>query len=185
MRFGLLLSLATAGLVTAGAAQAQQMVLGKTLQASCYERALYENSSFDALRLCDEAVARANETMQDRAATYINRGIIRLRRDRLDDAMTDFDTALQLDPQMGDAYINQAAVYLRQSRYDDALKAIGIGLTLELERPQAAYFNRAIAHEMAGDIESAYYDYQRAAELDPEWELPRTELQRFQVVGTG
>jgi hypothetical protein len=32
-----------------------------------------------------------------------------------------------------------------------------------------------------GDLKAAWLDYTKAAELDPDWDAPRTELTRFTV----
>ena len=63
------------------------------------------------------------------------------------------------------------------------IAAIDQGLSLNTPDPHEAYFNRAIAQEMRGDLRQARADYTRAAELAPTWPLPQAELARFSVVG--
>jgi hypothetical protein len=48
-------------------------------------------------------------------------------------------------------------------------------------KPALAYFVRAMGNEDSGHISAAYHDLQRARQLDPKWDEPRIELQRFQV----
>ena len=40
---------------------------------------------------------------------------------------------------------------------------------------------RALAYEGLDDAKSAYFDYQKAVELSPDWQAPKNELVRFHV----
>ncbi len=42
-------------------------------------------------------------------------------------------------------------------------------------------FDRALARERLGDVTGAYYDLQKAAQLNPSWDAPAKELAYFQV----
>lgn len=180
MRFPFMLPLIA--VVIPASASAQQVVLGKSLQASCYERALHDQHSATALNVCNRAVANANNTLRHRAATYINRGIVLMHRDQLGAALEDFDEAMELEPELGDIYTNRAALFIRMGRYDEAVLMADRALALNTERPQSALFNRAVAYENLGEVKKAYLDFKRAAELDPGWAAPRAELERFSVV---
>jgi tetratricopeptide (TPR) repeat protein len=81
--------------------------------------------------------------------------------------------------------VNLGDAYLRLERWSDAEAAFTQGIALEPAAPHRAYFGRAIAREEAGDLEGAYADYSKAAELAPEWDLPRRELARFTVTTQG
>jgi hypothetical protein len=48
-------------------------------------------------------------------------------------------------------------------------------------RPELAYYGRAVAHELAGQVRAAYQDYRQASRLDPKWRQPKLELARFRV----
>ena len=58
---------------------------------------------------------------------------------------------------------------------------INRGLELGVDEPAKAYYNRALAYEGLEDAKSAYYDYQKAVEINPEWSAPREQLTRFSV----
>jgi Flp pilus assembly protein TadD len=62
-----------------------------------------------------------------------------------------------------------------------ALVDINRALELGVSDPAKAHYNRALAYERMGDLKAAWLDYTKAAELDPEWDAPRTELTRFTV----
>lgn len=181
----LLLSILIITALSAGPALAQQLVIGRTLQASCYQKALHEDFSASALKLCDRALADARASLKDRAATHVNRGVILLNQDEYDDALADFQDALSMNDKLGDAYVNLAAVYVRLDRPAQAAEAATRALDFELTSPHGAYFNRAVAREELGDVAGAYQDYREAARLAPDWEAPRLELERFSVGGTG
>ncbi len=55
------------------------------------------------------------------------------------------------------------------------------GLALDPDQPEKAYFNRAVAKERLNDLKGAYFDYRRALELKPDWDMPKVELARFTV----
>jgi len=55
------------------------------------------------------------------------------------------------------------------------------GLALGVKQPEKAYFDRALAYEGLDDEKSAYFDYQQAVTLKPDWPLPQRELLRFTV----
>jgi tetratricopeptide (TPR) repeat protein len=59
----------------------------------------------------------------------------------------------------------------------DLNKAIALGV----DEPAKAYYNRALAYEGLEDAKAAYFDYQKAIELSPDWSAPREQLVRFKV----
>jgi tetratricopeptide (TPR) repeat protein len=54
-------------------------------------------------------------------------------------------------------------------------------LAMKIRHPELAYYNRAMAHEAAGNIEAAYSDYSAARRIAPKWDQPKEELSRFRV----
>jgi tetratricopeptide (TPR) repeat protein len=119
---------------------------------------------------------------RDRAGTYVNRGVLRLRRTAYRLAERDFDMAVKARPDLGEAWVNRGAAYIGQKRYADSLTQINRGLELGLEEPAKAYYNRALAHEGLDDMKSAYFDYKKALEIMPDWKAPQEQLVRFTVV---
>ncbi|MEN3974851.1 tetratricopeptide repeat protein [Emcibacter sp. SYSU 3D8] len=156
-------------------------ILGDSKAAHCSRAALFGRADDTSLSTCD--VALTHETLDQfrRASTFINRGIIHMRRRDWDRAHSDFDSALQRKPEMGEGWVNRGALLIGTRRFAEGLADTNKGLELGLDEPEKAYYNRAIAHEGLGDLTSAYYDYQQALALNPEWELPRKELTRFTV----
>lgn len=177
-------SLALATLLAAtslsGAASAYVFVAGGSFAATCYQNARNHLDSPRALDQCDEALTEGL-SRRDRAGTHVNRGIVLMNRGAFGRALFDFDRAIALQPDLAEGYINRGAALLSQNDYAAAIDAINRGLELGPAEPALAYYNRAVAHEELGEVREAYRDYRRAAELAPDWEIPRTELTRFRV----
>lgn len=158
-------------------------VIGNSSARMCYlATESRSHPDLSALRRCNDALGEAQTLQHDRVATYVNRGILRLRRNDLEGALSDFDAALRLDPTEAEAYINRGSLMLRRNQVEEARVMFSRALEHNTRRPALAHYGRAVAHELLGDLRGAYDDYRRASELDPDWSQPRQELQRFRVV---
>lgn len=178
--------LALAGAITIAlppsTANAAASVFGAGPARACYEAAAAGQTGQSALAACDDALAQADAlSTRDRAATYINRGVVRLLRREGAPALADFDRALALQPRLGEAHVNRGAALVLLRRNAEAVTAISTGLDLGSDDPHEGYFNRALAYEAMGDLANAYRDYRQAATLKPDWDLPQQELARFTV----
>jgi len=168
-------------LAFAGAAQAAVTVLGGGMARQCSEAALGGESDAKFEDICTLALESEVMGLRDRAGTYVNRGVLKLRRKQFTSAQGDFDAAIETKPDLGEAYVNRGAAAVGARRYAEGLADINKALQLGVEEPEKAYYNRALAFEGLDDMKSAYFDYQRAIELKPEWDQPRKELSRFTV----
>lgn len=174
-------SLLSASLLGSGAA-ASIRVLGNSIGHSCYVSAKSQDGSQAALADCSRALDSGRMSMEDMVATYVNRGIVRIYADQFPSAISDFDRAIELNPDQPESYLNKASAILRMSGDSAAAIALyGESLARNTKRPELAYYGRAVAHETSGNITAAYRDYRKAQELAPRWEEPRRELSRFQV----
>lgn len=156
-------------------------VLGNELAENCSIAALSGRSDKSAIETCTAALEDGGLKGQQRAGTYVNRGIIKLRRRHYDAAREDFAVAMKLAPNLGEAFINNGASYVAERDFATGVKYINRGLELSPKEPEKAYFNRALAYEGLGMYKNAYYDYRRAIELKPGWLAPRLHLQRYSV----
>jgi tetratricopeptide (TPR) repeat protein len=132
--------------------------------------------------VCDTALLTISLSRRDQAATYTNRGIVRLNQSSYEHAKKDFDEAVRLAPEIGEPYVNRAAALLALHRYNEAIVDLDRAIQLRPTSIEKAYYNRAIAREKSNDIRGAYDDYLKAAEIRPDWKLPREDLQRFKVI---
>ena len=158
-------------------------VLGSNSARMCYLAA--ESTAMPGprdMRQCDAALVEVATVPRDLIATYVNRGILRMRNGNLDGAMIDFDEALRRNPREPEAYLNRGSALLRRERMDEAVAMYSQALQHNTRRPALAHYGRAMAYELLGNVRAAYNDYRRASERAPEWGEPREDLQRFRVV---
>ena len=172
---------AVAALMVGVEARASVTVIGGGLAEACSKGALSGKTDVRLEQPCTEALDKEVLNSRDRAGTFVNRGVLKMRRMRWADATRDFNEAVRLRPDLGEAYVNRGAVSIGEHRYADSLKDLNKGLALGVEEPAKVYFNRALAYEGLDDTKSAYFDYQKAVELNPTWDAPKNELIRFHV----
>ncbi|MGI8704836.1 MAG: tetratricopeptide repeat protein [Sphingomicrobium sp.] len=177
------LSLAVAALalgVPAATSTAAVITLGTPLAAECYRSADSRILDSRGLWSCNRALEGALDA-ENRSATYVNRGIVRMNRRDFAGAEADFNAALALDPEQTDAWLNKGFLRLRTGDADAAMPFLERALELRPRRPALAYLARGIAHELSGNVRAAYADLTRARDLEPGWDLPGRELSRYQV----
>jgi tetratricopeptide (TPR) repeat protein len=168
-------------LLVAETAQSAVTVMGNTVAKSCYDYAKKGRDDLFALSTCDQALKEASILGRDYAATFVNRGIIRMRRKDFDGAMSDYARAKLIQPKLGDIFANEAVVYLFTSRPKDALTALNTALEYGSTEPHSVYYNRGVAYRFLGDAPKAYYDFKKALELKPDWDMPTKQLADFTV----
>lgn len=174
-------SVAVLSLIAAGSAHGAVTVIGGGLAQACSKAALSGEDDVKYQEVCTLALDTEVMSPRDRAGTFVNRGVLKLRRTSYSEAARDFDQAVRIQPDMGEAYVNRGAASIGQKRYADSLPDINRALELGVTEPAKAYYNRALAYEGMDDAKSAYFDYQKAVAIDPEWTAPRNELTRFSV----
>ncbi|MDB5446052.1 MAG: hypothetical protein JWQ97_1369 [Phenylobacterium sp.] len=155
---------------------------GFPMAAECARDAKAGVFDLPADKICTQALQTEALTGRDMAATLVNRGIMRMHRTTMDEARRDFDMAIRIKPDLGEAYANRGAADLAQHRASDGLADLDRAIALGMEELEKAYFNRGLAHEALDDLKAAYFDYRKALELAPTWDAPKKELMRFTVV---
>lgn len=174
---------AAAVLLAASPAAGAVTVLGNSSARLCYEAAeSRSNSSMNLIRTCDQAMREEGLSEYDRVATLVNRGILKARLGHVDDAIVDYDAALDQDPNEPEAYLNKGFALLHLP--DAALQArpmFDTALAKKTRRPELAYYGRAVANELTGQVRAAYEDYLQASRIDPKWQDPKADLARFRV----
>lgn len=73
-----------------------------------------------------------------------NRGNARARQGKIEEALQDYNRAIELDPMAADPHLNRGAVYETQGRFEEALKDYDVVLKTNPEDP-AAWNNRGNA----------------------------------------
>lgn len=170
-------------MLAAGSAAAGVTVLGKGNARACFEAAEGRDYSDMTLAKCSEALGE-ELSQYDRVATLVNRGIVKMGLKDLDGAVADYEKALTMRQDLGEAYVNLGIAYMFQQKDRDAERALTRGLELRPSKAHVGYYTRGVVYELMGDVRSAYYDYRRAAELAPAWDEPKAQLQRFRVISS-
>lgn len=163
-------------------ANAAVTVLGNGAAHSCFEFAEFGGNPTDGVTTCDFALEQTTLSVRDRAATFVNRGILRARKEDTEGALSDYNRGLAMDASLAEGYVDRGTVMIELRRYDDAITDIDKGISLGTNRPQIAYYDRGIADEALGNIRAAYADYKKAAEIQPDFTLATQQLARFRVV---
>ena len=178
-----LLWLVTAMLILPVTASAQVLIIGGGAGKDCYQAVKFNLFPSQAdEKTCTEAIQSASLDRESRAATFINRGIVRMRRGDYVASLEDYAKAEQLTPNAGALFLNRGAALIGTGQYDNALASLQKALDLETQDTHAAHYNMGIAQELLGEVELAYKSYQTALELKPDWALASNALERFTVL---
>jgi len=177
-------ALAFAAWAVCSPASAFEVVIGG-LAGQCSAAAKAGQFNRRAEDYCTLALTSEALSTHDRAGTLVNRGAMRLMRRDWEDAVSDFDQALQVSPVMGEAHIGRGVYLINQERFADAEPELDQGLRLGSEEPEKGYYFRGIARWGQNNFKGAYLDFQKAIELKPNWSLPRQQLANFKVAPAG
>ena len=98
---------------------------------------------------------------------YYNRGNSYSRQGQYQQAIEDYDKAIELDPNDGRAYYNRGNSYSRQGQYQQAID--DYDKVIELDPNDAEpYSDRGSSYHRLGQNERAIEDYDEAIKLDPD-----------------
>lgn len=172
-------SILAAGLL-AVPASAGVMAVGSSAARSCYEAAEF-GSSDRGMDACNRALTQDALSERDEVATYVNRGILRIKAKDMSAAIRDFDHAIARDPDQAESYLNKGIALLHSANYAGSLPYFETALEKDTKKPALAHLARGMALEMSGNVQAAYRDYKKASLLDPKWDAPTAELARFTV----
>ena len=126
-------------------------------------------------RLIESASARDNAFGISDA--YNERGRAKAGLKRMAEALEDFNTALKLDPDNGDAHFNRGTVYFEQKKYDLALKDFDAAVADNPDDP-ALVFNRGLTKYRLGNKTGAAKDFDAAETLDPRYGFARERIEK-------
>ena len=104
----------------------------------------------------------------DRSDGYFYRATALRHLEQYENAINDFDRAIELDPKNPKAYHHRGITKYKLGKYEEAIN--DFDKTIELNpKSTRAYNNRAIAKGELGKHEEAIKDYDKAIELDPDY----------------
>jgi tetratricopeptide (TPR) repeat protein len=183
MRIRLLAAACVALGLFSAPSQAQIIVVGSGAANACWRAAEFGMGNMNiGFAACSRALAQPGQSTYNKAATYVNRAVLRMRAGDNSGALADADAATSFSPNMGEAHVNRGAALLNLMRPDQALTAIDLGLDRGTKRLHLVYYNRAAAKYLLGDIPGSYYDYIASSEADPEYAPAIEALSHFEVI---
>lgn len=114
---------------------------------------------------CDVILQRAELQPAGLAAAYNNRGLILAAMGQSDEALVDFEAALQLTPALTEAVVNRANMLFYLARYPEALSAYDEALPDMASNRHVVLFNRALTYRALGSVDQAAADLATARRL--------------------
>ena len=163
----LLLLAAGAAAPSAAIAQLSITTIGATDAFACYENA--RDGLSEDTTPCDAALADRGTSRNDRKKTLVNRGILFNRKGDLNEALSDFNRAIEIDEDLAEAYVNRGNTWFYAGDYDRALADYERSLTLDVAKPWAAWYNIGLVHDARNDAEAAQEAYAKSLALNPEF----------------
>ena len=159
--------------------QRAQAAYGRAIEAGSENPIVFANRCIandalgqhqEAVGDCTRAIELAEET-EDSLEGYSahevlnNRGVAYLNLRELDEALEDFEAAIELEPEYAEAYANRGRIHLDREDYELAIEDLDRAIEIAEELTEA-YGNRGLAYQYLGDDEKALADFTRAIEID-------------------
>src|SRR5262245_39601535 len=126
-----------------------------------------ESSAADAaIAACTKIISASKARTNDLASTYYNRAIAYRQKSDLDNAISDYNDAIKINPKHARAFNNRGTIYKEKGDLDRAIADFSEAIRLD-PKFTAAYFNRGNAYDDKRDDEKALADLEAAIKLDP------------------
>tara|TARA_R110000772_G_scaffold29712_6_gene74129 strand:+ start:556 stop:1155 length:600 start_codon:yes stop_codon:yes gene_type:complete len=102
-----------------------------------------------------------------RAATYTNRGVIRVALNNYAAAFSDFNIAMNLLPDTPQIYVNRGNAFYQSGNYPMALEDYSRALELGIAEAHVVHLNLGKTYERLGNRNLAEQSYRQAVDLMP------------------
>jgi len=126
------------------------------------------NAGVAGSKAIEDGVSRAIEAI---LASQELMAVVKANKGQCNQAMSDFNEALEIDPRFAQTYNNRGIAYVSKGQYDKAISDYNRALQIN-SRYAEAYNNRGIAYHNKGQYDQAISDYNRALEIDPRDAVP-------------
>jgi tetratricopeptide (TPR) repeat protein len=121
-----------------------------------------------SIRGCDNVITPGQESRDNLAMAYNNRGAAYGNKGNYDQAIADESKAIQLKPQFAAAYMNRGFAYGHKGDYAQVIADESMALRLDPSLAEA-YVSRGAAYEHKGDYIQEISDDAKAIELNPDF----------------
>ena len=131
----------------------------------------YTAEDWDGAIACfSDALSQTAERVPvlDQSTIYFYRGAAYYYKGDYDRAITDYDQAIRLQPDLAGAYYNRGLTYADKGDYDRAIADYDQAIRLRPDLAEA-YYNRGNAYADKGDTDRAIADYDQAIQLRPDY----------------
>lgn len=168
-------------------AQAMSVIGGKGKAHECYINAKlatqldYGGATHRSIEPCDYALDHVRLNKRDLAATYVNRGVLRVALEEYNAAFADYERGMQLYPEVGEIYVNRGNLYYLGRNYEMAISDYSMGISLQIEQMHIVHLNRGMAYEHVDANVNAMEDYQLSLEYLPDWSIAQARLLKLQA----
>ncbi len=98
------------------------------------------------------------------ALAHTSRGTAYLKKGQYNEAIREYNKALEINPNGTVAYYNRSIAYTRTGQYDKAVSDCNKALELDPEHANS-YYNRGVSYYKLGSKDQAIKDFQAAANL--------------------
>ena len=145
----------------------------KTEQASSSKSSTESNSSSTSSELEFPIKSNTNSSSSElnSAYDYYSQGIIHLEQKELEQALQNFNQAIQLNPDNGAIYFYRGLVYSKQGELEQALQDFNqaIQYSYYSSHLAEAYLHRGLVYGKQGKLEKELKDYNQAIQINSEF----------------
>ena len=117
---------------------------------------------------CTAIIQSGNETEQNLAEAFYNRGVAYRQKGQLDRAIEDYDQAIRLHPNYVFAYVNRGGIYAGKEQWDKALEDFNRAIQLNPNFADA-FYSRGAVYRHKGEYDRAIKDYDQAIRFNPNY----------------
>lgn len=120
-----------------------------------------------AVKLKADKYDKDIKSWRDKAWTqHYNNGVRAIQKDKLEEALKEFSTAVKVDPARADGYKSLGLTYLRLDQTEKGIAAYQKAIEMD-PKDKTAYVNLGIAYHNARQAEKEVEAFQAAERLDP------------------
>lgn len=116
------------------------------------------------------------------SVAFNNRGNVYNERDQLNEALADYNKAIELSPQFARAYGNRGVIYAKAGRNREAMSDLNRAIEFKSDFDKA-YYNRSVIYERFGQYDEALRDARKAQSLGVQ--LPDGYLTKLEKKASG